>query len=186
MWSFASRPSLRRTSTRPLPARGGQRPTRSSPDLAVNEITYGFRRLTTTYSVCVQLRAYMCYNPVVAFFWSMAMDMNLDAFWTARFEANTTHNSCNGVAVIHEGHVYGGDAAFTYIGSVETDSAGNVTADIEVQRYAEGMSVFGPRDHLAIALRGRADGDSVNLHGPVAGHPGAELFVHLTRRAALH
>lgn len=93
----------------------------------------------------------------------------IEGLWTVEFQTNMGGAGHGGVAVLRDGKVAGGDSGYYYVGTYSVDD-GNIRTVLEIKRYRAGhVSIFGPVDHVQLALSGKTDGSSMNVSGQVAG-----------------
>jgi len=97
-----------------------------------------------------------------------------------RVDFDTPLGSGNGVAVLDNGKLRGGDSAIYYVGSYASDG-NNLSASIHVNRHSNGMpSVLGI-DSANLELQGTIEKGSAALIGSTPQAPGIALRVRLTQ-----
>ncbi len=88
----------------------------------------------------------------------------MEGIWYAHFKSGDVYG--DGVAVLHDGQIQGGDPSHTYSGSYQEDGS-HVYANIRVSPFA-GSSLPADITHpVTFFLQGSVTGDSAK----VAGHP---------------
>lgn len=110
----------------------------------------------------------------------------LEALWSVTFNSTAGAHGA-GVAVFETGRILGGDSAFMYVGSYETDR-GEFSATIRVSKYnnISGMqSVFGPLKDFNLEVTGKADSKRMVLIGHVAENPSMKITIKAVRREEL-
>ena len=85
-----------------------------------------------------------------------------------------------GLVVLKDGTVNGGDAGFLFVGKLLADS--NVlSADIQVNKWSPGhVSIFGPLTTFGLTLSGQGDsaGGTFRLSGHITGQPAQTIGIH--------
>lgn len=109
----------------------------------------------------------------------------IDALWSLEFESNQ-QRAGNGVVVLKDGRVLGGDSMMLYDGRYTVED-GQVYALIQVSTYAprgELQSTVGLRA-FTLDLKGPLDDNTMDFTGFVTQDPHRKLTVHAQRRAEL-
>lgn len=109
----------------------------------------------------------------------------IDALWSIEFESNT-QRSGNGVMVLKDGRVLGGDSMMLYDGRYTVED-GQVYALVQVSTYAphgELQSTVGLRA-FTLDMRGALDENQMSLNAFVTQDPHRKLKIHAQRRAEL-
>jgi hypothetical protein len=88
----------------------------------------------------------------------------MNGLWHTRFSAGPAHG--DGIVVLRDGELLGGDASHIYTGSYHTDGP-LVYLDVRVSRWLEGDASVAPEHPRAFFLSGSVHGDSAT----VSGHP---------------
>lgn len=109
----------------------------------------------------------------------------IEALWSLEFESST-QRSGNGVAVLKDGRLLGGDSMMLYDGRYTVED-GQIYALIQVSTYAPhgdlqstvGLSAF------TLDLRGPLNDNQIDLTGFVTQDPHRKMIVHAQRRAEL-
>ena len=100
----------------------------------------------------------------------------MEGIWYAHFASGKVNGE--GVAVLHDGVIKGGDPAHTYSGSYQEEGS-NLYANIRVSPYA-GSSLPPDITHpITYFLKGSVTGDSARVTGHPDNHPDAVVFVDL-------
>lgn len=103
-----------------------------------------------------------------------------NGIYSAEFE--TKMGSGTGIVVVQDGSIRGGDLIMIYRGAYFVEGS-EVTGEVRVDKYANiaGMeSVFG-LDLINIKVRGRVNGDQVELTGTAKEAPGIPFRARLKR-----
>ena len=102
----------------------------------------------------------------------------MKGIWYAHFTSGEVHG--DGLAVLHDGQIEGGDPAHTYTGSYQEDGP-NIYANVRVSPYA-GSSVPVDLTHpVTYFLQGSVKGDSAKVTGHPDNHPDTLVSVELHR-----
>ena len=97
--------------------------------------------------------------------------------------ASARASAGEGLVVVKDGSVNGGDAGYLYIGALRED-AGQVHGKLRVQRWNAGhVSVFGPLSNFDLALTGRAANGDFTVSGSVPDQPQMRITIHGRRLA---
>jgi hypothetical protein len=103
----------------------------------------------------------------------------MKGFWTATF--STRLGTGYGVAYFTDNEVFGGDSAFTYIGTYEL-SGTQVQAKLRITPYNNSMtSVFGGNQAFDLTISGALQGDTVVGRGAASHFPNVGFQVALKR-----
>jgi hypothetical protein len=103
----------------------------------------------------------------------------VEGFWVVQVEG--VQGSGGGVLVLLKGHVFGGDNAFLYKGTYETDES-VVSARVSVHRFLSGVvSILGIEGDYELLLRGTVAGDVIKAKATVANREVPGLVVKLTK-----
>ncbi len=108
------------------------------------------------------------------------MDHRMEGLWYAHFKSPQIQGE--GMAVLRDGEILGGDPNHTYTGTYQWDG-GHVYASVRVSPYA-GVPTPNPHEQpFTLFLRGSVTGDTAT----VAGHPDdrndVQIAVELHRAA---
>jgi hypothetical protein len=107
----------------------------------------------------------------------------VDGFWIVQFEG--IQGGGGGVAVLTKGKVFGGDSAYTYSGTYQTDQ-NNLKASVAVKNFLPGIpNVLGVVGDFDLNLTGTVDGNIVKGKAALANQPGAGIVVKLTKKGDL-
>jgi len=101
----------------------------------------------------------------------------MEGLWYAHFNAGPVHG--DGMAVLRNGEILGGDPAHTYTGSYQVDGK-NIYANVRVSPSAEAVVPDLERP-LTIVLRGSLTGDSAIVSGHPVHHADMTIAVELHR-----
>lgn len=105
--------------------------------------------------------------------------MSVQGFWTATFK--TPLGMGYGVAYFTNGHVFGGDSAFTYVGTY-TEQSDALEAKLRISPYNNSMSgVFGGGSAFELTINGRIDGGRISGNGSASHYPGIPFAVTLAK-----
>ena len=100
----------------------------------------------------------------------------MEGIWFARFTSGELHGE--GVAVLHDGRIEGGDPAHSYSGSYQEDGP-LVYANVRVSPNA-GSSIPVDINHpVTYFLQGSVSGDSAKVAGHANNRPDSRLSVEL-------
>jgi hypothetical protein len=100
-----------------------------------------------------------------------------DGIYHVKF-ASPTGATGEGLVVVKEGSVNGGDAGYLYQGTLDNDAGGQVRGQLRVHRWNVGhVSIFGPLGNFALNLSGHAANDSFTVSGGVPGHPNMKISI---------
>ena len=100
----------------------------------------------------------------------------MEGIWYANFKSGDIHGE--GIAVLHDGKIEGGDPAHTYTGSYQEDGP-QLYVNVRVNPYA-GSGVPADLTHpVTYRLHGSVSGDSARVIGHPDNHPDSLLSVEL-------
>jgi T3SS negative regulator,GrlR len=105
--------------------------------------------------------------------------MKMEGLWRTHFCLGDVQG--DGLAVLRDGEVLGGDPARTYTGSYRADGP-ELYLDVRVSPYAGHVPADMDRP-LHFVLWGSVSGDSGNLHGSANNEPNLKVTVDLHRAA---
>jgi hypothetical protein len=109
--------------------------------------------------------------------------MAVDGFWIVQFEG--IQGGGGGVAVLTKGQVFGGDSAYTYSGTYQTEGAA-FKARVAVKNFLPGITnVLGVVGDFELSLTGTVEGAIMTGKAALVGQPGAGIVVRLTKRGEL-
>jgi len=109
--------------------------------------------------------------------------MPVDGFWIVQFEG--IQGGGGGVAVLTKGQVFGGDSAYTYSGTYQTEQT-TFKARVAVKNFLPGIpNVLGVVGDFELSLTGTVEGTVIKGKAALAGQPGAGIVVKLTKRGEL-
>ena len=104
----------------------------------------------------------------------------MEGIWYAHFTAGPVQG--DGMAVLRNGEILGGDPAHTYKGSYQEEGS-NLFANVCVSPYA-GSKMPADMEHpLTFFLRGSIKGDSASMAGHPSNRPDLVVNVDLQRGA---
>lgn len=92
----------------------------------------------------------------------------MEGFWTVKFEG--VQGMGAGVITLVGGQLFGGDSGFLYKGTY-TQQGENLTAQVQVKRYAPGMPSVMGQEKFSLQLTGTIQGNLGKLSGSVPGTP---------------
>ena len=102
----------------------------------------------------------------------------MEGIWYAHFKSGETFG--DGVAVLHNGQIEGGDPAHTYCGSYQEDGS-NLYANIRVSPFA-GSTLPSDLTHpITYFLKGSVAGDFAKVSGHPDNRPDAIVSVELRK-----
>lgn len=85
----------------------------------------------------------------------------------------------NGVAVIRDGGVVGGDSSYWWEGSIN-ENGDAFSGELMVRQHSSGMqSVFGFFDNFSLSLSGNRNGDAWQAQGTTPVAPGHTMQLNL-------
>ena len=91
----------------------------------------------------------------------------------------------DGLAVVDNGKIHGGDQRYLYRGSYRTDGQA-VEADIQVTYYrGKANSILGHLSRFKLNLSGKATGDAFNVSGHVFGQSQLAITIEGQKQADL-
>ena len=83
-----------------------------------------------------------------------------------------------GLVVIKDGAVNGGDAGYLYQGALNATPTGQLHGELLITRWNAGhVSVFGPLGNFSLGLDGHAANDSFTVAGGVPGQPNMKITI---------
>jgi hypothetical protein len=104
----------------------------------------------------------------------------MEGLWYTHFSAGPVHG--DGMAVLRDGEILGGDPAHTYTGSYQSDGS-NLYANVRVSPYM-GATIPADMDRpVTFFLRGSIAGDSATMSGHPDNKPDLTVAVELHRGA---
>ncbi len=110
--------------------------------------------------------------------------MQLNALWTIEYATN--HGDFGtGVAVLVDGHIYGGDTHYCYEGTYEhagDELVACVKLCLHRRKRASGEEA---PDGFTVLMRGRPVGEELEFTGVLEHEPDTKLFIHLQRRSGV-
>ncbi len=107
-----------------------------------------------------------------------------NGIYHVRFSSSS--GSGEGLAVVKDGTVNGGDPGYLYLGQL-TVVGQTLHGRLQIQRWNPGtVSVFGPLDNFALDLAGLsgAANDEFTVSGGIAGQPNLKITITGRRLAA--
>ena len=82
-----------------------------------------------------------------------------------------------GLVVIKDGSVNGGDTGYLYFGQLVADGA-NVSGQLEIKRWNTTIpSIFGPLNQFTLALAGTTTGDAFTVGGGMQNQPNLKISI---------
>ena len=107
----------------------------------------------------------------------------MNSFFTVHFAGPSAPG--DGVVVLMNGHIFGGDSGYIYIGTYSEDG-NRLSASVQVQQFVPGFAnVFGGFGSLRIVLNGTRNGDAIEGSGSIEGNPSVRMTFSMLRRADL-
>ena len=108
----------------------------------------------------------------------------MNGIFHVTFKSSMGHGG-EGLAVVKDGAVNGGDTGYLYQGSLsEADS--QISGTLQISRWNRAsVSIFGPLERFALELTGMVDAanDGFTVAGGVAGQPGLKITIRGRRIA---
>ena len=109
----------------------------------------------------------------------------INGLYFVEFQANT-QDFGQGLAVIDNGRINGGDHAYLYQGRIDAYGS-DVKAVIEVKHYrGQPASVFGPLNSFTLNLAGKNSGSTFEVSGGIANMPGTKITIRGKKVAELY
>ncbi len=106
-----------------------------------------------------------------------------NGLWIVQFQG--PQGSGGGVAVLMDGHVYGGDSGFFYAGSYEFKDD-SFKGRVSVKNFDPAVpSVLGIVGDFELLIEGRVQGSTMSGTAALANAPNARMVVRLTKRLDL-
>ena len=100
-----------------------------------------------------------------------------DGIYHVRF-SSSVGAAGEGLAVVKDGSVNGGDAGYLYLGQL-SDAGSGLSGQLQIKRWNTGhVSVFGPLDSFSLSLMGQAANDSFTVTGGIPGQPSLKITIH--------
>jgi hypothetical protein len=104
----------------------------------------------------------------------------MEGIWYAHF--NTGTNQGDGLAVLRNGELLGGDPRHTYVGTYQEDGA-YLYANVRVAPYA-GAGLPADLEHpFSLFLKGSIAGDTATISGHPNNHPDVTVRVEMHKGA---
>jgi hypothetical protein len=100
----------------------------------------------------------------------------MEGIWYAHFTSGEAHGE--GMAVLHDGKIEGGDPAHTYVGSYHEDGS-HVYANVRVSPYAGSSLPVDIHHPVTYFLQGSIAGNSAKVTGHPDNRPDALVSVEL-------
>jgi T3SS negative regulator,GrlR len=104
----------------------------------------------------------------------------MEGLWHTRFNAGPAHG--DGIVVLRNGEVLGGDASHIYVGSYQRDGS-LVYFNVRVSRWLGEDSAFASEPPQAFLFHGSVQGDSATVSGHSDDHLDLTVAVELHRAA---
>lgn len=112
--------------------------------------------------------------------------MHNDGVYNVSFRSGANHGS--GLIFLADGTVYGSDHAYYYTGKVQPINGDDSRARVEIQvkRYAPGVSIFGQLDEFTLVVDGEISAaGSFSLEGGIVNGPAARISINGSKVGAL-
>ncbi|WP_423821322.1 GrlR family regulatory protein [Salinisphaera sp. SPP-AMP-43] len=108
----------------------------------------------------------------------------IEGFWVVRFRSNQELFGA-GVVVLHKGHAYGGDSAYSYRGTYQVDDNGEMRAQLRIEEHTAGITgnVMGAIGDYDLELTGQVQAKRFNMDGRVAQDSSRKMQVELERKS---
>lgn len=101
----------------------------------------------------------------------------LSGIYFVRFAANN-NDFGEGLAVIRNGYVNGGDETYLYQGRIDAYGE-DIKAHLEIKHYRGPLnSVMGPMKQFTLQLSGKIGGDRFEVSGGIPNIPGPRIIIH--------
>ncbi|HVT99111.1 MAG TPA: GrlR family regulatory protein [Acidobacteriaceae bacterium] len=104
----------------------------------------------------------------------------MEGLWHTRFNAGAAHG--DGIVVLRNGEVLGGDASHIYVGSYQTDGS-RVYFNVRVSRWLEEDGTISPESPQAFLFSGSMEGNAAIVSGHPDDHREVTVAVELRRAA---
>ncbi len=99
-----------------------------------------------------------------------------DGIYHVRF-SSSVGGSGEGLVVIKQATVNGGDVGYLYVGQLTADGE-TLSGRLNIKRWNPGQnSVFGPLDNFELRLSGTRTGNSFNVSGGIPSKPGLTITI---------
>lgn len=100
-----------------------------------------------------------------------------DGIYHVRF-SSSVGSSGEGLIVVKQGTVNGGDAGYLYIGELGV-SGETLSVQLNIKRWNPShVSVFGPLDNFGLQLLGKENAEgSFTVTGGIPSHPGSSITI---------
>ena len=102
----------------------------------------------------------------------------MEGIWYAHFTSGEVHGE--GLAVLHDGRIEGGDPAHTYSGSYQEDGA-HLYANVRVSPYAGASAPADLTHPVTYFLQGSVSGNSARVAGHADNRPDSQLSIELRK-----
>lgn len=104
----------------------------------------------------------------------------MEGLWHTHFNAGPAHG--DGIVVLRDGQILGGDASHIYTGSYHTDGP-LVYLDVHVSRWLDDTEALAAETPQAFFLSGSVHGNSATVSGHPDQHRDVTIAVELHRAA---
>jgi len=104
----------------------------------------------------------------------------MEGLWHTRFNAGPAHG--DGIVVLRNGEVLGGDASHIYLGSYQRDGS-LLYFNVRVSRWLQEAGAVSPEAPQAFLFSGSVQGDSAFVSGHPDDHREVTVAVELHRAA---
>lgn len=102
----------------------------------------------------------------------------MKGIWYTHFTAGAVQ--ADGLAVLHDGEIQGGDPSRTYVGSYQEDGS-NLYANVRVSPYAGSKAPLEMEHPVTFFLKGSINGDSATISGHPNNRPDMLVSVEMHR-----
>lgn len=93
---------------------------------------------------------------------------------------STQGASGEGLVVVKDGSINGGDASYLYLGQLQTEGE-QLSGQLDIKQWnSQAPSIFGPLGNFSLSLTGVVSGDNLRISGGVVGQ--ADLAIRITGR----
>jgi len=104
----------------------------------------------------------------------------MEGLWHTHFSSGPAHG--DGIAVLRNGEILGGDASHIYTGSYQTDGS-LLYVNVRVSRWLDDEAAIDRSSPVTFFLSGSVAGDSATVTGHQDDHRDVTLAVELHRAA---
>jgi hypothetical protein len=104
----------------------------------------------------------------------------MEGLWHTHFTSGPAHG--DGMVVLHDGQILGGDPSHTYTGNYQVDGA-RLYATVRVTPFAAALAQENPEEPMTLFLTGSIAKDMATISGHPEEHTSMDVTVDLRRAA---